>query len=319
MIRELYVMKSLQGHDEIVDIVGIGHEVDELSHPLRMAPFYIPCTIVELAKQGSLDQFLEITSPENSLDHMKNALTNHSYQTRVDLSVNILNGLRALHNHGIYHTDIKPENILVFGSSQEGFKAKISDFGSSLIKKPDVSDVRFPLGREFGGTDGYKAPEMETLDVMQLTDLELQSCDLFSTGVTFLEALTSCRRSRAKLPQAYDHENDLSFFNSIRPLLEEFGGATTEQLNRMTKVLRSTLCDVAKRASTAGELLHDLVPTLAVIPECVCKDSGLKEVSRELHSVIFANGIEQSTSVSDALRSEVDNNLGPSRNASTPA
>ncbi|MCF5765561.1 protein kinase [Aeromonas veronii] len=70
--------------------------------------------------------------------------------------VQILKGVKLIHDNNYIHRDLKPENILKYN----GGMYKISDFG--LVK--DLDTVRAEIKTRFNpnalGTDGYRAPEI---------------------------------------------------------------------------------------------------------------------------------------------------------------
>ncbi|MBS0621963.1 MAG: protein kinase [Verrucomicrobia bacterium] len=69
---------------------------------------------------------------------------------RLQISSDILEGLRYLHRQGILHCDIKTDNILLDGDG----RAKIADFGTVQISKhPELSSP-------WGGSIEYWAPEL---------------------------------------------------------------------------------------------------------------------------------------------------------------
>ena len=55
-------------------------------------------------------------------------LENLTLNQKVNISLDICDGLAYLHSKRIAHRDLKPENILLFGQM---LQAKISDFGTS--------------------------------------------------------------------------------------------------------------------------------------------------------------------------------------------
>lgn len=59
----------------------------------------------------------------------------------------ILMGLKEIHQSGIIHRDIKPQNLLF----DENFTIKIADFGLSALSGSEIPNINF-------GTTGYKAP-----------------------------------------------------------------------------------------------------------------------------------------------------------------
>ncbi|CCT73317.1 uncharacterized protein FFUJ_09998 [Fusarium fujikuroi IMI 58289] len=81
------------------------------------------------------------------------------------------------------HGDIKPENILCFGSndSERWPVFAITDFGSSYFLTPEEKDI--PKGLKH--TPAYRAPEIDTTTLGGIT----QAYDVWSLGCIFAEAI----------------------------------------------------------------------------------------------------------------------------------
>jgi eukaryotic-like serine/threonine-protein kinase len=92
------------------------------------------------------------------------------------LTDQLLAGLEAIHNAGIIHRDIKPQNILV---TPEGI-VKLADFGvARSANEPTAGDSYMAIG-----TAAYMAPE-------QATGREATpAADIYATGVILYEMLT---------------------------------------------------------------------------------------------------------------------------------
>lgn len=94
-----------------------------------------------------------------------------------------LAGLAALHDLGIVHRDVKPDNIFIL---QDG-SAVLGDFGAA--KFPNIGE---PSGAVFGS-----APYMSPEQAKDSTDVS-PACDLFSLGCVAYECLTGKRRYAQK-------------------------------------------------------------------------------------------------------------------------
>jgi serine/threonine protein kinase len=109
-----------------------------------------------------------------------------SEEEAVRYTLQIASALDYLHQQGVCHRDVKPDNIIVFDSI-----AKLIDFGySETVTDPRVVRI--------WGTPGYIAPEL--LELVVLRDLEsyqaslgeLCATDAFSLGVTLFVMLYGC-------------------------------------------------------------------------------------------------------------------------------
>ncbi|KAM0438983.1 hypothetical protein ACHAPT_001744 [Fusarium lateritium] len=144
----------LRQHPNIVDMVGWGYK--ESWHG-------IPFLALELAHSdlGGL---------------IKKSGESMSFNDQRRIILDIASGLSAIHEIGIVHGDVKPENVLVF---QEGgrWSAKLTDFGGGAVL-PN-KDVR---GR---GTVGWRAPELRRYhEYDEALDPELLwSIDIYSFGL----------------------------------------------------------------------------------------------------------------------------------------
>lgn len=103
-----------------------------------------------------------------------------SYHTLLDLYGQILDGVCHLHELGVTHGDIKPQNILVGGGT-----AKLTDFGSSLT----TQDI-YVRTRENGGTVLYSPPEFAGLTTRQRGAGLAVAHDIYSLGVLLYQLLT---------------------------------------------------------------------------------------------------------------------------------
>lgn len=90
------------------------------------------------------------------------------------IMLELTNGVEYIHQHGIVHRDIKPDNLFYLADGS----VKISDFGiSTQIGEKNTGD-------SVSGTVHYTAPEI------LLGDDSIPSSDIYSLGIVYFELLT---------------------------------------------------------------------------------------------------------------------------------
>jgi len=98
-----------------------------------------------------------------------------SYDTKVQMMIEVCEGLAFAHGHDIIHRDIKPANIFVTTTG----RIKILDFGLARGALSEITQTGKILG-----TPNYMAPE-------QIRGEEVDHrADIFSAGVVFYELLS---------------------------------------------------------------------------------------------------------------------------------
>jgi serine/threonine protein kinase len=124
-----------------------------------------PQLLLECAEERTLSEYIK-----------SNRLT---FQSKVLLGLDIVQGLSYLHIHKVVHCDLKPANILIFANSDtmsmdlKPVVAKLCDFGSAVI----ISD--YEPGHIFRNTIGtfpWMSPELENslsteIDLLPKTDV----------------------------------------------------------------------------------------------------------------------------------------------------
>ncbi|XP_044762258.1 MAPK/MAK/MRK overlapping kinase-like isoform X2 [Coccinella septempunctata] len=143
-------------------------------------------------------------------DLLKNR-TRRLPETRVKFFLyQILKGLTHLHNHGLFHRDVKPENILI----------KMTTSGE-LIKLADLGSVRGiysePPYTEYISTRWYRSPEC-LLTVGNYGP----KMDVWATGCVFYEMLT--------LKPLFPGSNELDQLHKIHAILGTPNGKLLEKL-----------------------------------------------------------------------------------------
>ncbi|MCZ2442400.1 MAG: serine/threonine protein kinase, partial [Flavobacteriales bacterium] len=146
---------------------------------------------------------------------------------------NVAEGLVHLHNHGVYHCDIKPNNLIWTTSG-----ARIIDFNVSS---------RPALGNGFGGgTKRYLPPDLDlTQDPDEAT---MADRDLYALGITLYEALTGKYPWDSKTPPLGIKPKNPSDFAALSDLTPSFTNA----------LLKLIAPQRAERFGSASEFLDTL-------------------------------------------------------------
>jgi serine/threonine protein kinase len=177
--RELIALKLLRGSPNIVQLVGLGWEIAPVDGDSRLWPVLV----LEYAEGGSLAKLQDTADPL-------------SYELKRKLCLDVAHGLLELHKSGLVHGDLKSENVLIFGSSQDQYVAKLSDFGYAGIDYHLRNDMGYDAQdhedlHKFlpGATSLWSAPEYGKSG----TKKALIDQDTYSWGLLVLRSMIDGR------------------------------------------------------------------------------------------------------------------------------
>lgn len=149
----------------------------------------------------------------------------------------IAQGIAYLHERGIVHQDIKPENIMF---DKEKRHAKIVDFGLGQQMAPGQSTTN-----EYSGTPLYTAPE-KVLAALQKREFETKPCDVWAFGLTLYLATT--------LRVPFHGTNNNEIFRSITTTPIDFKPILDDALADLLMLLLSR--EPASRPTIQQALTH---------------------------------------------------------------
>lgn len=124
----------------------------------------------------------------DSLRKMLDRTPQLPWELVISIAAQVADGLKCLHNNGIFHRDIKSSNILI----APGNVAKIGDFGLAHLPMSDLTRTGSVLG-----TPRYMSPEQARGEVID------HRTDIFSLGAVLFEMLA--RQTPFENPPCEDH------------------------------------------------------------------------------------------------------------------
>ncbi len=119
-------------------------------------------------------------------------------RTVIDIAIQTLQGLDAVHSAGIVHRDISPENIMVSTDASGNLRVKLIDLG---IAKSDAVDSSMTATGMFVGKWKYASPEH--LGMMEVGEVIDGRADLYSFGIVLYEMLAGRPPFEATTPGQY--------------------------------------------------------------------------------------------------------------------
>jgi serine/threonine-protein kinase len=216
---------SAIGHPNIIDIYDVGREDDKT--------IYI---VMELLRGMSLSDHIEM---EKRLDPTSAAA----------IAIQVLSALRAAHEKGIVHRDLKAGNVFLAVDTRDRKEVKLLDFG--IAKTGGIVRAGFGLtySGEIMGTPYCLSPEQ----ARGADDVDART-DLWGVGVMLYEMLTGL------LP--YDGENYNVLLGKIlleepRPMLEVVPDLPLELVAIVEKAMKK---DREERYASAEAMLDALIP-----------------------------------------------------------
>ena len=158
-------------------------------------------------------------------------------EAKLDIIVDVLNGLSYAHRRGLVHRDIKPANIRI---DAEGH-ARIMDFGVVHLSTSNLTGTGVMMG-----TPNYMAPENITGDEVT------PASDLFSVGAVMYELLTNAK------PFAADtlHRVLFRIVSDPPPNLLDADPTLPPALDRVLK--KALAKDPGERYANATEMANDI-------------------------------------------------------------
>ena len=151
----------LQDHPSFLSLLDFGLAYYSFKNNDKINKHQLYYEVFEYCQNGDLNNFLNRDNRVLSISFIKK------------LSMQIISGIKYMHNKNIAHFDIKPQNILI----DNNYNAKIIDFGSSQQFKNKKENYKgFFLGTQLFCSREYKYTENKGVNLFKF--------DVFSLGVT---------------------------------------------------------------------------------------------------------------------------------------
>jgi serine/threonine protein kinase len=178
----------------------------------------------------------------------------------VEISLQALAGLQALHSMGVIHRDISPENIMITQDYHEKLLIKVIDFGIAKQLSEGESGQGLTQTGMFLGKLKYASPEQAGF-LKEGEQLDARS-DLYSFGIVMYEMLAGRAPFVSTNPQSYILKHATE---KPAPISEIDPGLTVPpELEKI--VFRILEKDRTNRHATAAELISDLEAIREEIP-----------------------------------------------------
>jgi eukaryotic-like serine/threonine-protein kinase len=199
-----------------------------------------------------------------------------SYSRLLNVYEQVLEGVGHLHQVGMSHGDIKPQNILISAE-----RVKLTDFGASVLPE----DL-YARTRENGGTILYSAPEVVGTDRPPRKSSGRFLADIYSLGV-LLYHLVTARLPHDTLSQVARH---VPF-----PTAREVNSSVSEALDHfITRCLAQapeerwpTIADMLTEFRTAKRAQLAFAPTRALAQPSRPKEDWSSHATRLMESDNF--------------------------------
>ena len=133
-------------------------------------------------------EFLHGISLKNFLESKPfSTLTAEDYKVRLHIAVCFMGALKAFHDAGIVHTDLKPENIFLEDApgTKYGFSVKLIDLDYAIMEDAPNLPWQDAQSLAIAGTPGYFPPERYTGERYG------RHSDMFTAGIILQEILCS--------------------------------------------------------------------------------------------------------------------------------
>ena len=179
------------------------------------------------------------------------------------ITIKILDALRGLHQNGLLHLDISPDNILLLPE-----QAMLIDY-NSVLRRSDIEACEFL----FAGKAGYAAPEVLEEDVSSID----YSSDLYSVCAVFYRMLTKDGMTDREMDPRHMQKKLCSG-------LEIFCGEPQSAVSKAIQILLRGLQVLSrKRYADIDSLKRDLEELVERIDGKGISNSALWESSRTLY------------------------------------
>ncbi|MBD2203040.1 serine/threonine protein kinase [Calothrix sp. FACHB-1219] len=193
----------------------------------------------------------------------------------IQLLLDLLPILKFIHERGVIHRDIKPQNII---RRQSDGRLVLIDFGSS---KQLTATVHTQIGTTIG-SHGYTPME-------QMQDGKAYpSSDLFSLGATCFHLLTKIRPSQLLMQKGYSWVNSWQQYVNHN---QRNGVSPNVDLDRVLNKLLTT--DIKQRYQSADEVIKDLTPqqTSAALLHTIISSSATTQTAKVKNPWLIGAGI----------------------------
>jgi len=205
------------------------------------------CLILEICDGGDFFDYLSKVGPLKE------------FQAQVVLR-QLLSAINFLHQQGIIHRDVKPQNLLLKNRNNSKdskcFDIRLSDFGFSVKWSPGD-----PLLRDARGTPSFMAPEMLTAEMDDDAPGYSREVDLWAVGATLYYLLSGV--------SPFWHRRQLTMIRNITSGRLDFGALDRSRVSLEARNVIKNLLTVepnnritAKQALTHPFLLEAKEPSV---------------------------------------------------------